>query len=246
MNELGKAKERNVGLDALRIVSMLLIILLHSIDHSGVIEAADAAGGIIGWYTRFLYMLVQVCVNCYVLLSGYFLVESKFRLQKLVALWMEVVFYSLVLRVVFIAIGYKAFSIGSLVSCFVPIFTGRYWFITIYFGLYLVSPFLNILIHAMTKKQHTTLNVALFILMSVMVSVHPRFAGMNSGAGWGLAWFVTLYLLAAWFRRYYQPTGKAFAKIAGWVGIAAVVTVLYEAGGGDFTTQKHSRKLVSI
>lgn len=234
MKELGKAKERNVGLDALRIVSMLLIILLHSIDHSGVIEAADAAGGIIGWYTRFLYMLVQVCVNCYVLLSGYFLVESKFRLQKLVALWMEVVFYSLVLRVVFIATGYKAFSIGSLVSCCVPIFTGRYWFITIYFGLYLVSPFLNVLIHAMTKKQHTSLNLVLFILMSVMVSVSPNFMGMNSGAGWGLAWFVTLYLLAAWFRRYYQPTGKVVVKIAGWFGIAAVVTVLYEAGGGWF------------
>lgn len=31
-----KAKERNIGFEVMRIVSMLLIILLHSIDHSGV------------------------------------------------------------------------------------------------------------------------------------------------------------------------------------------------------------------
>lgn len=230
MGEVNQMKKRAANLDLLRIISMLLIILLHSIDHSGVIEAADAAGGIIGWYTRFLYMLAQVCVNCYVLLSGYFLVTSKFRLQKLVALWMEVVFYSLAIRLVFIATGYKPFSISSLISCFVPIFTGRYWFITIYFGLYFVSPFLNLLIHGMNRKQHLTLNAILFVLMSGMVSVAPNFKGMNSGAGWGLAWFVTLYLAAAWFRLYYQPTGKFAAKLFSWAGLAAIVTVLYEAG----------------
>jgi hypothetical protein len=31
-------KTREANLDVLRIVSMLLIILLHSIDHSGVLE----------------------------------------------------------------------------------------------------------------------------------------------------------------------------------------------------------------
>jgi len=230
MQKLERPKERNLGLDALRILSMLLIILLHSIDHSGVLETADAMGGMIGWYIRFLYILVQVCVNCYVLISGYFLVESKFRLQKLVALWLEVVFYSFVVRLVFIFIGYRPFSIASLISCFVPIFTGRYWFITIYFGLYLVSPFLSVLVHAMNRKQHMMLNVVLFVLMSVMVSIYPKFAGMNSGGGWGLAWFVTLYLLAAWYRCYYQPNGKCVTKILAWIGIAAAVAILYEVG----------------
>lgn len=226
-----KSSKRSSNIDLLRIVSMLLIIWLHSIDHSGVLEEADAVGGIMSVYVRFTYMLVQVCVNCYVLISGYFLVTSKFRIQKLVALWMEVVFYSVMIKLVFMGIGYTPFSLFSLISCIVPVFTGRYWFITIYFGLYIISPFLNIAIHAMNREQHLKLNIELFFLFSVMISVSPVFKGMNSGEGWGLAWFVVLYFLASWFRLYYNSNGKWKVKILGWAGIAVIVTLIYEIGG---------------
>lgn len=215
-------KQRNANMDLLRIVSMLLIILLHSIDHSGVLEASETAPIAAQLWVRFTYMLTQVCVNCYVLISGYFLVTSKFRLQKLVALWMEVVIYSLTVRIVFILTGYRSFSLSSILSCFVPVFTGRYWFITIYFGLYLIFPFLNIAIKAMNRFQHTLLNVILFVLFSVMVSVHPSFAGMNSGDGWGLAWFVVLYFAAAWFRLYYDKTSKWLPTLIYIVGSLAI------------------------
>lgn len=225
-----KPKQRNSAIEILRILSMLLIIFLHSIDHSGVLEASEANGTIIYLWVRFTYMLTQVCVNIYVLISGYFLVTSKFRLNKLATLWLEVFFYSLTIRIVFILLGYKSFSIGSILSCFVPVFTGRYWFITIYFGLYLVFPFLNILIKAMNKKYHTLLCIVLFTLFSVTVSIYPSFKGMNSGAGWGLAWFVVLYIMAAWFRLYYKPNNKWFCKLLMYFGISAVVTLMMIVG----------------
>lgn len=200
-------KQRNANMDLLRIVSMLLIIFLHSIDHSGVLEAA-VPGTWMYYYVYFGYYLAQVCVNCFVLLTGYFMIESKFRPSKLISLWMEVVFYSLIIRIMFFITGQKTFSIVSLISCFVPVMTGRYWFITIYFGLYLLSPFLNIAIKAMTKRQFTALNVVLFLLFSVWNSLHPSIAGMNSGGGWGLAWFVVLYCAAAWFRFYRANDNK--------------------------------------
>lgn len=215
---------RNSSLDLLRIVSMLLIILLHSIDHSGVLEQAGLSSSAMHLWVRFTYMLTQVCVNCYVLISGYFLVKSKFRLQKLVALWLEVVFYSFTIKLVFMLIGYNSFSIPALLSCLVPVVTGRYWFITIYFGLYLVFPFLNIAINAMNKRQHTALNIVLFVLFSVMVSIYPSFAGMNSGGGWGLAWFVVLYFAAAWFRLYYTSQKKLLA-LSIWLGSSFLIAV---------------------
>ena len=219
-------KPRNANLDLLRIFSMILIILLHSIDHSGVLEQAPFSSTAINFWVMLTYMLTQVCVNLYVLISGYFLVKSKFRLQKLVALWLEVAFYSFVIKLVFMITGYNAFSIPSLMSCLVPVFTGRYWFITIYFGLYLVFPFLNILINAMNKRQHTMLNITLFALMSVMVSIYPSFKGMNSGAGWGLAWFVVLYFAAAWFRLYFNRD-KKFEPLCVWLALSLVVAFGY-------------------
>lgn len=216
-------KQRNANLDLLRIVSMLLIVFLHSIDHSGVLENAANCGSAMYFYVRFTYALCQVCVNIYVMLSGYFMVTSKFRLQKLVQLWMEAAFYSFILKLVFMVTGQDAFSVGSLVSCFVPILTGRYWFLTIYVGMYVVSPFLNTLIRAMDKRQHALLNAVLFAIMSVWVSLHPSIAGMNSGGGWGLAWFVVLYLAAAWFRLYYTPNGKSGRWLLAYVLIPALI-----------------------
>ena len=188
-----KAHQRQANLDLLRIVSMLLIIFLHSIDHTGVLECAPAAGKMANLYIRFAYMLSQVCVNIYVMLSGYFLVNSRFRVQKLAALWLETVFYAFTIKLGFMLTGKAPFSVVSLASCLFPFFTGRYWFITIYVGLYALSPFLNNAIRAMDRKQHLMLNITLMLLFSAWNSVHPSFAGMNSGGGWGLAWFVVLY-----------------------------------------------------
>lgn len=231
MEKMKNKEERNVGLDLLRIVAMLLIIWLHSIDHSGVLEAAEQVGrSNIYIYIRFVYMLVQVCVNCYVMITGYFLVKSEFRLKKLFKLWLEVFFYSMFIKIVFMAVAYTPMSITSLISCFIPVLSGRYWFITIYFGLYLISPFLNIAINAMDKQKHLQLNIVLFLLTSVMVSISPAFAGMNSGGGWGLAWFVVLYFLASWIRLYYKPTGNVVGKICGWLLITGIVTIIWLIG----------------
>lgn len=219
-------KQRNANMDLLRIVSMLLIVFLHTIIHGGVLENEENYGSAMYFYVRFTYGLCQVCVNIYIMLSGYFMIKSKFRLQKLVALWMETVFYGLGLRVVFMLTGVKSFSIVSLVSCFFPILTGRYWFMTIYVGMYLVSPFLNTLINAMDKKQHGLLNLCLFGLMSLWPSIHPSIAGMNSGGGWGLAWFVTLYITAAWFRLYYTPDNKPFRWLAAFVLVPALIAAM--------------------
>lgn len=217
---------RHVNMDLLRSSSMFLIVFLHSIDHSGVLENAQYYSKTTYFYVYFTYMLCQVCVNIYVMLSGYFGVNSKFRLQKLVTLWLEVAFYSVTFRLIFMLAGIRTFSLVSLISCLFPFITGRYWYITIYVGLYLISPFLNLLIRSMNRKQHLLLNVCLFGLFSVWSSIHPRIAGMNSGGGWGLAWFVVLYLAAAWFRLYAKPMGKPWLWLLAYVTIPAMLAVI--------------------
>lgn len=203
------APKRITNLDLLRIFSMILIVFLHSIDHSGVLENATNCHTGIFLYVQCTYFACMVCVNCYIMLSGFFLVDSKFRFNKLLILWLETVFYSFSLKLIFMLLDIDQFNIVSLLSCFFPITTGRYWFITIYVGMYLVSPFINILIHAMTRKQHLQLNICLFAIMSLWNSIHPAFAGMNSGGGWGLAWFVVLYIASSWFRLYYVPNNSS-------------------------------------
>lgn len=222
--------KRAVNLDLLRILSMFLIIFLHSIDHSGVLEAADAGATPAFLYVRFAYQLTQVCVNLFVMISGYFLVTAEFKLEKLAVLWLEVVFYSFVIKLVFMMTGERNYSLVSLISCFLPIITGRYWFMTIYFGLYLLFPFLNMAIRSMTKNRMMACNIALFLLFSVWISIYPSFAGMNSGRGWGLPWFVVLYFAGAWFRLHYTPNGKWGWKLAFWPILSLIVLLALIVG----------------
>lgn len=213
-----------MGLEKLRIVSMLMIILLHSIDHSGLLGKINPPT-FIYWYEWSLYALLQVCVNCFVLISGYFLVTSKFRVEKLITLWIEVVFYSITIKAIMMAAGEIPFSVISLASCFIPVISGRYWFVTIYFGLYLLFPFLNIALRAMTQKQHKTLVVLLFVLSSVMISIHPKFMGMNTGGGWGLAWFVFLYITAAYIRLYSRTNKNSVIPILIFIICPTIMTI---------------------
>lgn len=224
---------------------MFLIIFLHSIDHSGVLENAVNCETGMQFYVRFTYALCQICVNIYVMLSGYFMINSKFRLYKLVTLWMEAAFYSFTLKLLFMMMGMETFSVVSLISCFFPILTGRYWFLTIYVGLYLISPFLNTLIRAMDKRQHGLLNLCLFAIMSLWVSIHPAIAGMNSGGGWGLAWFVVMYLAAAWLRLYYKPTGTPIPYFIIVTAIPILMASLQVVLGGS-TNIRGSEILLNI
>lgn len=223
MMEKKGLEKRNLGLEWLRICSMFMIILLHSIDHSGLYETLEE-GTLLYAYEQFIYALVQVCVNCFVLISGYFLVQSQFKLRKLISLWIEVVFYALVIKLILMAVGEVPFSAVSLASCFAPILTGRYWFVTIYFGMYLMFPFYNIAIKAMDERQHKSLIILLIVLFSGMDSVYPSFKGMNSGGAWGLAWFTVLYFIAAYFRLYYVPKKRGKWSLALFFAISIIMT----------------------
>lgn len=218
-------KERKLGLEWLRIISMLMIVLLHSIDHSGLYENL-VKGSALYYYEQFIYAAVQVCVNCFVMISGYFLITSSFKFSKMLSLWVEVVFYSLLIKIVLMAIGEIPVSIVSLVSCWAPFTTGRYWFVTIYIGMYCMAPFFNIAIKAMTQKQHRKLNLVLFILFSVLVSIYPSFRGMNANGGWSLAGFTVLYFWAAYLRLYYKPTGKWKLPLAVYLICPIIMTTM--------------------
>lgn len=224
MLEKNGLEKRNMGLEWLRICSMFMIILLHSIDHSGLYETLEE-GTLLYTYEQFVYALVQVCVNCFVLISGYFLVQSQFKLRKLISLWIEVVFYALAIKLIVMAIGEIPFSVTSLISCFVPILTGRYWFITIYFGMYLLFPFYNIAIKAMDESQHKNLVILLIVLFSGISSIYPSFKGMNSGGAWGLAWFTVLYFIAAYFRLYYVPEKRVKGSLSLFFAISIIMTL---------------------
>ena len=85
---------RNCGVDALRLFSMLLIVVLHVLGQGGVLAAAQGARGADAWLMESAAMCA---VNCFALVSGYVgysAYERRWRPAGYLRLWLGVLTYS--------------------------------------------------------------------------------------------------------------------------------------------------------
>ena len=195
--------ERLSNLDLIRIVAMLLIILSHALTYGGVIENA----GLFSFQYYFATVLKgisRLAINLFVLVSGYFLYKSEFKLHKLILLISPVFFYSVIIYFVLSTTGIIDFSISGVVYSIFPTTLGLYWFVTVYVGLLVLSPFLNIALNALTKKQHFILLLTLFLLFSVWSTLTVFTTTLNFGRGNGVVWLIVVYCFGAYFRRFKQ------------------------------------------
>ena len=72
---------RHAGFELLRIISMMMIVLMHGIGHGGL--GTTAAPGTFPYFIYWLlFMLGRVSTNCFVMLTGYFMWQSRTKASK--------------------------------------------------------------------------------------------------------------------------------------------------------------------
>lgn len=220
-------KSRQSNMELLRVVAMLMIITLHYLDKGNVLpEFAEmsTANHYIAWL---LESFCYVAVNIYVLISGYFLTTSKFTFKKLVVLWGQILFYSWAIGGIFLLAGLAgdgATSLYELIFVALPVTAGHYWFATIYVLLFAISPFLNATIEKMSKQQHRICIVVLVTIFSVWNTVLPMTIPLADGEGMDIAWFVCLYVIAAYLRKYPEDRKrKGYLYVLGYVLCSVLV-----------------------
>lgn len=116
-------------------------------------------------------------VACFVLISGYFMIYSKLTLYKLIKLIAQTWFYSVGIGLTFLFVLTPVDPIGlkSMIKSFLSIGYNRYWFVTDYIMLMLMSSALNLAISKMSKEMHRNLLIGATILWSIM----PSFIAAN-------------------------------------------------------------------
>lgn len=193
-------KERNIGLDILRILSMFLITARHYIGYSEVAGVLGfSANGIL---VNALSAISVTAANIFVLISGYFLVNSAFKPKRIVKIWAETFFYSVLFFIVGLILNFKRFSLSNLIFALLPFLSRHYWFSVAYIVLVAVSPFLNKLIKTITEKEHRLLIIGGAILLSGWTTFVYFSQGVVTGGNRGLLWFMYLYLIGAYINLY--------------------------------------------
>jgi surface polysaccharide O-acyltransferase-like enzyme len=160
----------------------------------GVLDAIDS--GALKFIVMFLRVICQPGTNIFVIISGYFLIESQFKIKKLLVLWTQVLFFSVSLFSILCALGYEQFSLKSLIESCLPCSFNQYWFIRVYLYMYMCVPFLNILLRNLNQKCHLSL-IGLGVILMVIPASIPGISVFNDAGSNGVLWFFMLYAVNA-------------------------------------------------
>ncbi len=190
--------ERRLGLDLLRLLSMVMVIVLHILGQGGVLEGAEP--GSRPWYAAWgLECLCYCAVDCYGLLTGY-LGGGRRPYAKLVLLWLETVLYSLFFWLFFHWYRPEQAGTPALLRVFLPVLTRQYWYFSAYFGLALLMPLLEGGLKAVDSRRATALFFVLTAVFCALPTVLHTDAFQLRG-GYAMLWLLILYVLGALLRR---------------------------------------------
>ena len=189
--------QRSSGLDLLRFVSMFMIIILHVLLFGGILKSVPLNS--VNYFLSYFLESLSICaVNCFILISGYFLIYQKFRLQKLVKLWFEIIFYSYLFLFTAYIFNYPV-SHSNLIKSLLPVLSGTNWFISCYVMLYILFPFYNKFILSLSEKETDIFVVILLVLFSLRGFVFPGVTAVTTN-GYNILWISFVYMLGAYIR----------------------------------------------
>ena len=201
-----KTTQRDYGIDLLRIISMLMVPIVHVIGQGGILAAAVPFS--IQYESAWMLMsFVLVAVNCFILITGYVYYGKETKYYRLATLWIEVLFYSIIILILFYFMFPADFGLESIWKNLIPTFYtngqfSRYWFFTAYVGMFLISPFVNIALKHFDKKQDLAAFLSLFIIFSLLPTILNQDMAFNLNEGYSVLWFVVLYYTGGLLHKY--------------------------------------------
>ena len=216
-------KERCSNFELLRILCMIFVVCGHILLWSNTsYDSKKLLGGVDYALIQFFRSFTVVAVNVFVLISGYW--GIKLKLNKLIRIDLMVLFYSLLFFSICIILGRDVLFSTKSLTHFLPIISNKYWFITSYFILCLISPFLNYVLNTISKKEQGLFLIVGCILFYLWptVSYILNFSHVVKDAGYGIINFVMLYVTGNYIRHYFQSIHSSMT----WFIIYILVTLL--------------------
>lgn len=192
--------QRNTGIDALRLVCMLMVVILHVFDHGGAIDRLPYGTG--RYASAWLVQIAAYCaVNCYALISGYVGVKARFRYANVVSLWLQVAFYAVGITAVFAVLRPDQIGLSDIARSVTPVGSHFYWYYTSYFCISLFFPLMNHLLLTAPKALLAQGMTAAFAVFSFL----PMFWQTDMMLlNWGFSplWLAVMYMAGGYMRLY--------------------------------------------
>lgn len=201
--------------ELLRLISMFMVLIVHSnFQALGTPTCIDLqVDPIINTSRIILQSLTLVCVNIFVLISGWFGIHFSFK--GIFQLLFQTFFFLFGIYFTCIALGLEKFTITGIGKCLM--LNHGTWFIKSYLCLYLIAPILNYFIESTSQKEFKRIILLFYTFQFI-------WGWMSNGVsffeeGFSTISFIGLYLLAR-YMHLYQPSVTRFPQ---WSYIATYI-----------------------
>lgn len=216
-------KERDSGVELLRVFAMLLVIGVHAFSYGGFYGEAAAVGGHVAAAALFMKLATRAAVPIFVVITGCFMVHAPFDLKKNLrrvgGIYQKMLFYSVTLTAVFLPLGAarwvdrgEALTLGQVIlKGLMPVTSQTWYFLTDYLLLCLLIPFVNLALQKLTGRQYAGLALGLAALMSLWLTllelrpfnlVLEPFGYEHLYTGKQVFHFLYFYILGGWVGRF--------------------------------------------
>lgn len=200
--------ERLTNFENLRVLAMYFVVMCHFFSHGlhcfGGEKIYFVLNDTQGWInfvgSELIYNLVQIAVNLYVMITGYFLIENTtFKLEKIVKVWMQMFFYSSIIGFFFYSTN--SINVVDFLKCFIPFKTEAYWFVTQYIALIALSPFIAYMTKNLVKRNYVLL-LGIMCLLTLEIYKFPFAFNFGNNFGNSLLFFITLFLTGGYVKKF--------------------------------------------
>lgn len=218
-------KRRDSNLELYRILCMILIVAHHFVVNSGLTSVDGpmslAPHDIKTWYLWSFGMWGKTGINCFLMITGYFMCTSSITVSKFLRLILQIYFYKILIFIIFLIAGYEVLSLSRLVKLLMPIWGLNNNFTSCFVVFYLTIPFWNILIKNMTQRLHQLLLLLLLGGYTLLGSVPTFSVTFNY-----VTWFGIIYLIASYIRLYPHRLFEN-KTLWGWLTIGSIAVALF-------------------
>ena len=199
--DLPQKRERNYGIDLLRLVAMLMVVTLHILGYGGVLESLVpfSLKSEVFWSIE---ILCFVAVNVYAIISGIVGYKSRHRSSSLIYTCLQLLFLSVVITVIDIIMLTKQGTPITFDYVFFNIFPSirLQWYFSAYFCLFFFMPLIDKVIEVMPKRALKVTALFCFLVFCCWSQYETYVAGLRQG--YSVIWLAILYGLGAYIAKY--------------------------------------------
>lgn len=208
---LGGKKSRSVGLDIVRVAAILFVIAGHFFLNTNAINTVFT--GFWLFPQGMLRALFATNVPLFLILTGYLnlskTVNRKYY-KGIIAVILSYLFISVVtifFRIHFLDEYLSVVQWTLKITDFSAI--NYAWYIEMWIGLFLLTPFLNILWKNIASKRHKIVLIGTFYLLSALPDMFNRYGVHLVPGYWEATYPLAFYFIGAYIREYQPQPRKA-------------------------------------